>query len=52
MSAADRIGVTALRISAPSFGGIRESFGNGDPSITSPTAAIVIGPGGVGAAAG
>lgn len=43
MSAAERIGVTPLSRSAPSFGGIRESFGYGEPIVTSPTAAIVIG---------
>src|SRR5688572_22026042 len=42
MSAADKIGVTSLSRSAPSLGGIRVSLGNGDPSIMSPTAAIVI----------
>ena len=40
MSAAVRIGAISSSISAPSFGGIRESSGNGDASIMSPTAAI------------
>jgi len=42
MSAADKIGVTSFRRSAPSLGGIRVSFGKGDPSMMSPTAAIEI----------
>jgi len=42
MSAAEIIGATSFRMSAPSFGGIRVSFGNGEPSMISPTAAIEI----------
>src|SRR5687768_10713915 len=42
MSAAESTVVTSLRRSAPSFGGIRVSLGNGEASMMSPTAAIVI----------
>src|SRR4029077_17170567 len=42
MSASFRYGVIGLRISRPSFGGRKLSLIDVEPSITSPTAAIVI----------
>src|SRR5688572_18875524 len=41
ISAVESTGATAFKISAPSFGGMRVSLGYGEPSIMSPTAAIV-----------
>ena len=43
MSAFDKIGVTSFNISTPSFGGKNVSFIEVEPSIMSPTAAIVKG---------
>ncbi|MBC7898548.1 MAG: hypothetical protein H7070_00720, partial [Saprospiraceae bacterium] len=39
---AESIGITFFNNSDPSFGGMRVSSRNGEPSIISPTAAIVI----------